>query len=539
MDGMDMDMNSQETPYNVNEPYANNLATIIASIIAFLTIRHILTHKRSIPFYQRIENLIINTFSYSCINFPVGAILLIIILISAVLPLLLLNVDLKVNSNRAGFLALALVPFILSSTGKSSAMSLITGISHVRLNFLHRILAMAMFLCTTVHMAAMLYSWSKFPAFMKSELALKKVQYGLGGYGSLCVVMLGSFFLVRKFCYEVFIFTHLFMFGFIGAIAVHTPYAMRYFTVGIFCYILNLVAVWFVKSHLGYARFEVFPGGCTKVSIRLASPMKAHTVGQHINLCIPAIGSPFQWHPFTITSLTSHKNVVEVHICSRGNFTRKLYNKISQGQELTVFLNGPFGHTHIDPKIMLNKHKTVIIALGGSGVTFGVRLLRELNAYLLQTDHSVLTRDIHVAWSVRRASELSWFKQELEQFNHSFNSNQNSPNLHLKLNITGQEETLPDTPKNSVSEMREDINIEELSEDTSAFMSSEKNLPIQEAELVYQTRIQPKDYIPLCTGDTGLFVCGPGGFNSGFKNAVARSIKKSSRIQLYCEDFSY
>lgn len=508
MDGMDMDMNSQETPYNINEPYANNLCTIIASIIAFLTLRHLLTYKRSLPFYQPIENFVTNLLSFSFINFPVGAILLIIALVSAILPLLLLNVNLKVNSNRAGFLGLALVPFILSSTGKNSAISLITGISSVRLNFLHRTLSMALFLCVTVHMSCMLYAWSKFPSFMQSELQLKKVQYGLAGYGCLCVVMLGSFFLVRKLCYEAFVFTHIFAFAFIGTIAIHTPYAMRYFTVGLFCYVLNLIAVWLIKSHLGRARFQILSGGCTKVSIRLASPMKNHSVGQHINLCIPAIGSPFQWHPFTITSINNspNNNKVEVHVCSRGNFTRQLYDKVNPEQELTVFLNGPFGNTNIQPKVVLDKYETIVIALGGAGVTFGARLLRELSSHLSQIDCSIRTRDIYLAWSVRRASELEWFKQEFEQYNYSFNNHTDFPNLHLKFYITGIEDAPSDTSANSEKEVREDISIQELSNETNNLVGShEKSLPTKDAHLVYQTRLQPKDYISLCKRETGIF----------------------------------
>ncbi|KAI9259295.1 hypothetical protein BY458DRAFT_440529 [Sporodiniella umbellata] len=386
----------------------------------------------------------------------------------------------------------------------------------------------------------MIHAWSKFPTFLQSELALKKVQHGLAGYGSLCVVVLGSFFLVRKFCYELFIFTHLFMFGFIGAIAVHTPYAMRYFAVGLFCYILNLVAVWLVKSHIGYARFTVLPGGCTKVSIRLASPLKKHNVGQHINLCIPAIGSVFQWHPFTITSLSEHANTVEVHVCSRGNFTRNLYNKIDQGQEFTIFLNGPFGHNHIDPKTALEKYETMVIALGGSGVTFGMRLIRELHSYILKADHSIRTRNVYVSWSVRKSSELTWFKEELEHYNYSFNTNQDSPDFHLQLRVTGDEESSSHMDGDDLNEMNEDITVEELSQDGQAILDSEKKLPKKNADIVYQTRLQPIAYIPLCNGETGMFVCGPGGFNSAFKNVVATSsFKKSSHIQLFCEDFSY
>ncbi|PHZ15612.1 uncharacterized protein RHIMIDRAFT_234952 [Rhizopus microsporus ATCC 52813] len=538
-----MDMSSQETPPNINEPYANNLITIIASIIAFLTLRHLLTYKRSVLVYQPIENYVINLFSYSFINIPIGAILLIIALISAILPLLLLNVDLTVNSNRAGFLGLALVPFILSSTGKNSALSLLTGISSVRLNFIHRILATALFLCVTVHMACMLYAWSKFPIFMQSQLQVQKVQYGLAGYGSLCVVMVGSFFLVRKMCYEVFVVTHLFIFGFIGAIALHTPYAMRYFIAGLVCYLLNLVAVWFIKSHIGRARFHVLPGGCTKVSIRLASPLKQHSIGQHINLCIPSIGSAFQWHPFTITSISCPKNndMVEVHVCARGNFTRSLYNTTRLEQDVPVFLNGPFGDSQIQPGVILDNYNTVVIALGGAGATFGIRLLRELYSHLSKiTKQTTCTRDIYVVWSVRRVSELAWFQQELERYNYTFNhSNTPFPKLHLKLHITGQGDSI-DTPSTTTEkEVPEGIDI--TPDKLNTLMDNDTNRSaIKEADIVYQSRLNPNDYLLACTGNAGVFVCGPPGFNSSFKNAVASSsMDKSSHIQLFCQDFSY
>lgn len=116
--------------------------------------------------------------------------------------------------------------------------------------------------------------------------------------------------------------------------------------------------------------------------------------------------------------------------------------------------------------------------------------------------------------------------------NYSFNNHTDFPNLHLKFYITGIEDAPSDTPANSEKEVREDISIQELSNETNNLVGShEKSLPTKDAHLVYQTRLQPKDYISLCKGETGIFVCGPKGFNSGFKNAIATlSIQKSSQI---------
>lgn len=563
MDMMGHDMSSQETPANINEPYAKNLITILASVIAFLTVRHVLfiyipNNKTSM--YSRLENKIINLFSYTAFHGaspPLGAFLVVLALISAVLPLLLLNVDLAVNSNRAGFLCLAMVPFLLSSTGKNSAISLLTGISSIKLNFLHRLLGMALFLCATVHMSTMIYAWSKWPTFLKAELALTKVQYGLAGYGCLCVVIVGSLWPVRVFCYEAFVATHLLGIAFIGCIAVHTPYAMRYFFSGLVCYLLNLLAVWCVKTYVAHARFEILPQGCTKVSIRLASPLKTHHIGQHINLCIPSI-SPFQWHPFTITSVpqpnTAHQNSIEVCVCSRGNFTRSLYKHALPDQDVRVFVSGPFGTKDIQAARLLDTYTSIVIASGGSGVTFGMRLLRELTDTLVlqhelqddnnDTSHATLlnhhkTKDIYFYWCVRRPLEIEWFRQELEQINHLYHAHEPFPTLHIKLHITTTTTTTTNTTADEPCDMIQESTLTENNKETT--IDSQDTVgaaATRDIDIVYGRRLDAQSVLSsVRDADVGAFVCGPASFNASFKNQVA--LHSRSNVHLHCESFGY
>lgn len=521
MDMMGHDMSSQETPANINEPYAQTLITIIASVIAFLTVRHVFIYfiSNKTNLYSRFENKIINTFSYTPApaSPPLGALLVLLALISAVLPLLLLQVDLAVNSNRAGFLCLAMVPFLLSSTGKHSAISLLTGISSLKLNWLHRILGMALFLCATVHMSTMLHAWSKFPAFLKAELALTKVQYGLAGYGCLCVVVLGSLWPVRIFCYEVFVATHVLGIVFIGCIAVHTPYAMRYFFSGLVCYLLNLLAVWFVKTYVAHARFDILPEGCTRVSIRLASPIKKHYIGQHINLCIPSI-SPFQWHPFTITSVqqsnAAHQNSIEVCVCSRGNFTRSLYKHAMPDQDVRVFVSGPFGNKDIQADRVLDTCDSIVIASGGSGVTFGMRLLREVTDTLVmqqeEQDHAAAalllghgrTKDIYFYWCVRRPLELEWFRQELEQINHLYHTHEQLPNLHIKFHVTAKETRSMEVQESTLITESSSAHIKETIDSGETTAASQYALgDAKDIDVVYGCRLDAKSVLDTVSGD--------------------------------------
>ncbi|KAI9470584.1 MAG: hypothetical protein EXX96DRAFT_490298 [Benjaminiella poitrasii] len=399
---------------------------------------------------------------------------------------------------------------------------------------------------------------------MKSQLEVPKVRYGLAGYACLCVVILGSCFPIRKYCYELFIVTHLLGIAFIGVIAVHTPYAMRYFISGLICYGLNLIAVWFVKSYVAVARFEVLPGGCIKTSIRLASPLDKHYVGQHINLCIPAI-SPFQWHPFTITSVqpkkSEHQNSIQVCICTRGNFTRQLYKKADPTHETRVFVSGPFGNRNIEAARVLESYSSVVIACGGAGVTFGMRLLREITETLLtsneEDDRASLfnhwkTENIYFYWSVRRPLELEWFNEELEQLNHLFETHDDFPSLHVKfyctLHDTLQSQNRPERPvavpdsnANTISTVHidesamngmilDDDNVitEEMKEG-----NYNRNLPRKKIETIQGQRLNSK---PILSVDNDI-VCGPIGFNAAFKNAVA--LQKTSTVHLHCEEFAY
>ncbi|KAG0165376.1 hypothetical protein DFQ30_008537 [Apophysomyces sp. BC1015] len=455
---MDMDMGITEaTPWNINIPQAGALAGVLTGFIFLLTLRHgLMTWRRGQPsqtglwkIYTRTERYIINKCSYTIgprepFLPPIGGILLVLAFISAALPLLLVDVDLKINANRAGFLVLAIVPFILGSAGKYSAVSLLTGISPIKVNYFHRLLGTAAVVSATVHMSTQIQSWSKFPLFLAEQLKLTKVHYGLAGYSCLLVVFVGSIYPVRKYLHEAFVLTHLLAFGFIGAIAKHTPYAMRYFVGGLICYAVNALAGWFVQSYLAKARVEVLQERCTRLSLRLASPM-AHKPGQSVYICIPAI-SIFQWHPFTITNAQSIAegitDMVELHVCVRGNFTRAIYGKADPSQEWTVFVCGPIGND-VNIHEAMASHETIALMNGGAGVTFGIRLLRELASSILEKSPTtrIVTRDIHFCWSVRDAGELNWFEREITKFTYMFETARRSdpgiPVLHVRLHVTG------------------------------------------------------------------------------------------------------
>ncbi|ORX61548.1 hypothetical protein DM01DRAFT_308592 [Hesseltinella vesiculosa] len=463
------------------------------------------------------------------------------------LPLLLVGTTLWLNSNRAGFLTISLVPFLLGSAGKYSALQLITGMSARRLNLFHRFLGYCMVTLATVHMACMLYQWAKFPKFLATYLTTTKVQHGLAGYACLCLVVLGSLYPVRVYKYEFFLGSHLLAFGFIGSISVHTPYAMRYFLTGILCYVLNLLACYFVQNRMAHMHVFALPDA-TRLRIRLASPLNHHP-GQHVYLCIPKI-SWFQWHPFTITNVAqSDKDTkLEVYATVRGNFTRQLHQAAvsmdkkaaNDSDEWEVMVMGPCGrHTSAtDPETMLQQQRTIVIASAGAGVTWGMQMLRQLATSLLykQRDQPVFTKNIYFCWTVRRAEDFCWFRQELAEYAAEFDTAHQAdalfPKLHVALHYTGDPASLSlETPDEPVDELDESL-------PKSGLLSEKRRditpLPIQ------QCRFNPTDYMchASSTSSLGIFVCGPPPFNRVFKNGVAAlDHTKSCQVTLICEDF--
>jgi NAD(P)H-flavin reductase len=424
-------MSMDSTPPNINTPYGAALCGVLAGFFTLLSIRHgVLVaissiknrsnyrklsnseqtpKKLSASLYHKLETLIVNKFSWTpyigsfTILPPLGGILIACALVSTIVPLLLLNVDLKLNSDRAGFISLAMIPFIFATTGKSSALVLLTGISHVQLNYMHRLLGTAIMATTTVHMSYMLTAWWPFPSFYQAQVSTPKVEYGLTAYSSLCFIFFFSLYPIRRYCYALFVSTHFLFLVFIIAAGHHTPYGMRYIATGIILYIINVLAGWFVNTYLTRARVHILSGEYTQLVIN--SNMK-HDAGQHIFVCIPKI-SPFEWHPFTISSASSATGRIELHAKVAGNYTRNLHS-LQDGQELNLFIAGPYGSS----SKRLGTHESSVIIAGGSGITFGIRHLKEL-ADLAAEQNVPVTQSVTFVWCVRNAENLRGFEDDI------------------------------------------------------------------------------------------------------------------------------
>ncbi|KAK5808083.1 ferric reductase like transmembrane component-domain-containing protein [Linnemannia elongata] len=442
----------QSTPWNVNLDYAVDWSVALGVPVVLLTVRHLfLSISRAIEdrrqggqghallatvdstevetdelgvdiptrsskasatttkwSYSRIETWITNKASAtlylgSVVHLVAGATLLALIFLSILAVLLTSDVNLKLNSNRAGYLGLACIPFLFAFTGKNSIITLMTGISHHRINQVHRFLGLSLFVLISVHMGCMMKSWWPWKALLAQQLATPKVRYGLATYATLCLLVVTAAWPVRRYAYEAFVVSHSLFLVFLVLVGLHTPYAMRFTAVGIFFYVINVLTGWCVKSKMALAQATVFQDRLTRLRMDRSV---AHAPGQHIYVCVPSM-SLIQWHPFTISS--SDQTSLTVHARAVGGFTKKLC-RWPENSQRRVLLAGPYGES-VQVGRSLDIQKVVFVA-AGSGLAYIVPILMDFLQARRQSKASC--GHVEIAWCVRDPDEVQWFQEELE-----------------------------------------------------------------------------------------------------------------------------
>ncbi|KAF9025459.1 hypothetical protein BGZ52_009175 [Haplosporangium bisporale] len=357
--------------------------------------------------FSRLENWVINKASAtlylgSVVHLVAGATLLALMFLSILAVVLFLQTDLVLNSNRAGYLGLSCIPFLFAFTGKNSIISYLTGLSHHRINQVHRFLGICLFILISIHMGFMIHSWMPWKQFLAQQLALPKVKYGLATYTTLCLIVVTASWPMRKFAYEAFVVSHSLFLVFLVLVGLHTPYAMRFIVAGVFFYILNVLTGWCIKTHSALAQATVFEDRMTRLRMDKHLP---HSPGQHIYVCVPSM-SLIQWHPFTISS--TDKNSLTIHARAVGGFTKSLC-RWPDNTPRRVILAGPYGES-VNVGRRMDVHKTVFVA-AGSGLAYIVPILMDLLQHR-QTKSSIAP--VEVAWCVRDPDEVQWFQEELE-----------------------------------------------------------------------------------------------------------------------------
>ncbi|KIK92932.1 hypothetical protein PAXRUDRAFT_146211, partial [Paxillus rubicundulus Ve08.2h10] len=225
--------------------------------------------------------------------------------------------DINYWSNRAGMLAASQFPLVTALGTKNNIVSLVTGITYEKLNYVHRVTARSCFGLLLIHAGSEVHRNNHFQVFLQ-ETWLRLGVTALVALGILCVVSLR---VIRTEAYELFFYTHFLAVlivlsgAYFHTKAIHgSVWIWPSFVVWALDRCIRLVRL-VVSNHLyfGFTRRSGSLHATTEllcedfVRVRLRRPPHFHwSPGQSAYLIMPSVSTlPFEAHPFSISSIDS------------------------------------------------------------------------------------------------------------------------------------------------------------------------------------------------------------------------------------------
>jgi predicted ferric reductase len=372
---------------------------------------------------------------------------------------------------RAGFVSIAQLPLIFLLAGKNNIVGYLTGVSHERLNWLHRWCARCLFLTVTIHMGYFFADWAPYNYITIQLKENNIVQRGFVAWVVLLWIVVSSVSPLRRWCYELFVVQHLASFAvLIAFIYIHTPEEVHVYIwipVGLFFFDRVIRALRTVYTNVSFfhpkqrkggqmsgfwackAEFTPLPHDTTRVVIQ--NPPITWTPGQHIFLSCHSI-VPLQSHPFTIASIPEDGRMEFIIKAEKGGTTRfhkyakkldGLPDSTEKRRTRTVAIEGPYGTLR-----PLRQFDSVVLLAGSTGVTFTMPLLRDLvqgwkenenlgagSVSLFGKPKGAVTRHIRFVWVVKSRGQLGWFAQQLSTISAEVETLQGDQK-HFKLEMT-------------------------------------------------------------------------------------------------------
>lgn len=335
---------------------------------------------------------------------------------------------------RTGMMAVALTPPIFALPGKVNPVTYITGISHEKLNVLHRYISYLMFILAIIHtvpfIVAPLQDSKGGTAYLASQWAPSYDTSESSEYSGIApfaiLVFLSSFSIpwIRRRAYELFVHSHILAaIGYLAAMFWHVAdnadaLSCLWATVGIWAFTILARFLTKLKSNnlKGVdAHIEEIDESMLQMTIKTTEV--TWNPGQHVFLRFPGLG-PLDNHPFTIASSCSETYVVDKDGNSSAEPLRFLirpYEGITRklakyaGSSVKAYIDGPYGH--YEP--LEKKYENVVLVAGGSGITAMLPHLSYLAKRLGRRE--CVTEEVRLIWAIKTKNALKWVEEELQE----------------------------------------------------------------------------------------------------------------------------
>ncbi|KAG2346403.1 hypothetical protein BDR05DRAFT_988089 [Suillus weaverae] len=496
--------------------------------------------------------------------------------------------DISYWCNRSGMLAASQFPLITALGTKNNIVSLITGISCDKLNYVHRMMCRVVFILLWVHAGSDVVRNAPFqPYFAEQWLIWGLVS--MVAFTILCIVSLRP---IRAQAYELFFYVHFAtaLIFLIGAYF-HTQNFESTFWIypcfliwGLDRFIRFLRLVVFNHSYFGFRSGSTMDATAELLSddfvrLRFHRPSHFHwTPGQTAYLIMPSVSRlPFEAHPFTIASfnstlfdvpkeqkLTSEKyaeiSLAEGNLGSsapfwkelvffinvREGFTARLKDAALKGNKVKVFVDGPYG-----PSPNLGSYDTSVLVAGGSGVSYTLPVLLDIIERVRNGESGC--RRVVFIWSIRSVDHIHWIDDVLIR---ALRLAPPSLSISILIHVTGAPATieiLPQSygPNDGAKPVRDDSRSEvvELQDGKAMEISNDSLFAMDSVKLANERpdlHTILRDEVKTATGRMSVSVCGSQSITRSVRGALRFPVSSplnvangGPSVTLHIESFGY
>lgn len=346
---------------------------------------------------------------------------------------------------RAAWISITQIPFIYLTATKLNPMSLLSGISYERLNYLHRWASRTVFVTVIFHWSYFFTEWSLADIVQLVFELMPMVTYGFIAWGILGWQVLTSFGFFRSMCYELWVFQHIASAGvLLWALYMHIPAYARYniwMSIGFVAFDQVGRLLWNVVQNVGLLRrgpkgmslgynasLEALPDGYTKV--RIPNIHFTWRAGQHVYLSIPRIGA-FEAHPFTIANhqdcdQENGSRTINFLIKAQSGFSRRIHEAAQRNPKTSykAFLSGPWGNP---PN--LSSYETIIFIANSTGATYNLPLFQQI----AKTRNC--SRNVVFSWVCKESCQINWFQDQILEASEEITAN--GAKVSVRIGCTG------------------------------------------------------------------------------------------------------
>lgn len=488
-------------------------------------------------------------------------------------------------ATRSGWLAMGCLPFIFATASKANLVTLITGVSHEKLQVFHRWIAYAFLVLALIHTFPFIvyHIWAGDMTVVWST----QIYYWSGVAALLFQGWLtfASFSAFRNLCYEFFKVAHffsaivfmLFLFWHCNFTLTSWDYFIATGAIYVPCFLYSQIRTYVEHGWRLKAAVSVEGNGFTRISI----PVDTHWLpGQHVFLRFRQVGiHGLTAHPFTICSLpasnSSQSNDMVFFVRKRGGFTARLHQLASQGlgSAVPILIDGPYGG--IEPRRLISHNRLLIIA-GGSGAGWALPLIeRFVRASLSRAARPVDEKEsrdnepsLCVILATRDDITRIWFEGAVNEALSKYPDTPISKRITVEGFLTHDPSTTaPQTAPSRLVDAKEPAKLEAAA---SASITPSSTHPANSTSSVDIPRNQSQSYAVFRNhsgrphlpgiiaeestrstlsgaGSLGIYCCGPTTMQHDVRNAAARANLRllkdandgADAVYLHVEHFSW